>query len=203
MSSRWEDLQCKNHFATVCKQNLYASNIGPYKNKPNKYGRPNKYGKKGQDNMVGHSDETDFETELFKIETVNLTKPRVGPSDKDTLAIKKQWITEHLFVNKNKAHSSIKCQLDTGASCGIIRKNDLLRLTKNGVESSVRESETLLKCYGGELIKPLGKVFLNCRVNNNHHNLSFQEVDTQRYQKPLISADKCSLLKLFYVNAKL
>lgn len=28
------------------------------------------------------------ETELFKIETVNLTKPRVGPSDKDILAIK-------------------------------------------------------------------------------------------------------------------
>lgn len=78
-----------NHFATVCTQNLHASNIGPYKNKPNKYGRPNKYGKKGQVNMVGHSDETDSETELFKIETINLTKPRVGLSDKDTLAIKK------------------------------------------------------------------------------------------------------------------
>lgn len=130
--------KCKrpNHFATVCKQNLNASNIGPYKNKPNKCGRPNKYGKKGQVNMVGHSDETDPENEFFKIETVNLTKPRVGPSDKDTLAIKKQWITELLFINKNKAHS-IKYQLDTGASCSIIRKNDLLRLTKNGVESSV------------------------------------------------------------------
>lgn len=44
---------------------------------------------------------------------------------------------------------------------------------------------------------------LNCRVNNNPHNLSFQVVDTQSYQKPLISADTCSLLKLLYVNAKL
>lgn len=191
-------MQKTYHFATVCKRNLYASNIGPYKNKPNKYGRPNKYGKKGQVNIVGHSDET----ELFKIETVNLTKPRVGPSDKDILAIKKQWITKLLLVNKNKAHS-IKCQPDTGASCSIIRKNDLLRLSNNGVESSARESETLLQCYGGELIKPLGKVSLNCRVNNNHHNISFQEVDTQRYQKPLILADTCSLLKWFCVYAKL
>lgn len=107
-----------------------------------------------------------------------------------------------MFVNKNKTHS-IKCQLETGASCNIALKNYSLRLTKNGVESSVGESETLLKCYGGELIKPLGKVSLNCRFNNNHHNLSFQVVETQRYQKPLISADTCSLLKLLYVNAKL
>lgn len=44
---------------------------------------------------------------------------------------------------------------------------------------------------------------LNCRVNNNHHNLSFQVVDIRRYQKPLISAVTYSLLKLLYVNAKL
>lgn len=48
--------------------------------------------------MVGHSDETDSNTELFKIETVNATKPSVGLPDKHKLAIKKQLITEHTNI---------------------------------------------------------------------------------------------------------
>lgn len=37
--------------------------------------------------MIGHSDVTDPNTELFKIETVNATKPSVGLPDKHKLAI--------------------------------------------------------------------------------------------------------------------
>lgn len=125
-----------NHFATVCKQNLYASNIGPYKNKPNKYGRPNKYGKRVKSDRPQQKGRPQWWNRLWnwlsKIETVNLTESRVGLSDKDILNIKKQRITELLFVSKHKAHS-IKCQVDTGASCNIVLKNDLLRLTKNRV----------------------------------------------------------------------
>lgn len=180
----------KNHFAVVCKSN---SNSTGNKSKRN---FSNKKVHLVQDEVT----ESDSES-LYKVELINLTRPK-EPNVKNKI-VKKQWLTKLTFY-KGNIEREIKCQLDTGSTCNILHIQDLYKMGMNvDNKLNLRDTDTMLKCFNGDMLKPVGQTDLQCRFNNRLHKLTFQVVDTLKYQKPLISAETCELLKLISVNATL
>lgn len=107
-----------------------------------------------------------------------------------------------LLFNGSNHQRTLKVQLDTGATCNILHSKDYMKLGSHD-SSKLQTSDTVLRCYGGEVIKPIGEALLQCKFNHKIYDLIFQVVDTPTYQKPLISGETCSLLDIVRVNAKL
>lgn len=145
------------------------------------------------------SEDSDSSESLLKVDSVYLTRPKqtINPNT----AVRKQWITKLLFNGSNHQRT-LKVQLDTGATCNILHSKDYMKLGSRD-SSKLKTSDTVLRCYGGEVIKPIGEALLQCKFNHKIYDLIFQVVDTPTYQKPLISAETCTLLDIVRVNAKL
>lgn len=92
----------------------------------------------------------------------------------------------------------LKCQLDTGAECNVLNYNDYKFLCGN---EKLERSRMQLRCYGGKMLKPLGKKILTAIHNGQLYDLEFQVVDTN--QPPLISAETCEQLNLIQIHAEL
>lgn len=94
----------------------------------------------------------------------------------------------------------IDCILDTGAACDVIGLDNLCRILQNN-NPNYKASDTKLKCFGGNIIKPLGEIWLSCLRDNKVHRLKFQIVNYKHC--PLISAETCEVLGLIKVCNKI
>jgi len=92
----------------------------------------------------------------------------------------------------------VECQLDTGATCNVMNKDDFLRVTGKRDLRGMPRSTARLRLYDGSVIKPLGQyTFEVQRVPGLR--LTFQIVSS--YQKPLLSAETCQNLGLIIINS--
>ena len=96
---------------------------------------------------------------------------------------------------------TVECQLDTGATCNVMSKDDFFRVTGKCDLCGMPSSSARLRLYDGSVIKPLGQyTFEVQRIPGLC--LTFQIVNSR--QKPLLSADtcqKCQNLGLITINS--
>ena len=92
----------------------------------------------------------------------------------------------------------VECQLDTGATCNVMNKDDFLRVTGKCDLRGLPRSSARLRLYDGSVIKPLGEYTFEVQKVPGLH-LNFQIVNS--YQKPLLSASTCQTLGLITINS--
>ena len=92
----------------------------------------------------------------------------------------------------------VECQLDTGATCNVMNKDDFLRVTGKRDLRGMPRSFARLRLYDGSIIKPLGQYTFEVQRAPGLR-LTFQVVNSR--QKPLLSADACQTLGLITINS--
>ncbi|XP_037958998.1 uncharacterized protein K02A2.6-like [Teleopsis dalmanni] len=99
-----------------------------------------------------------------------------------------------LIIYNNNNSCKITCQLDTGATCNIIGKKDLLEIFPDPV---MRSTKTTLKTLDGARIMPTGTVQVTLKNRNRKHKLIFYVVETEHC--PLLSAQTCQEMELIKI----
>lgn len=203
-----------NHFAVVCQQSKHNfKKPSSHKNDKSKsayrptqnYSRPstsyqskyrvNKFKKgvhkvdDGQSTDTSENDEDSSES-VYKV---------VGSSK--TSSSKKQWFTK-LDISIKGQSVTFKCQLDSGSTSNIMNLTDYDKIVCDQAPK-LKPSCLKLKCYNGDLLKPIGQQNLKCAVNGKIYKLLFQIVKNKTYQKPILSAETCEKLGLLEVKADL
>ena len=136
---------------------------------------------------------------------VNIVEETDSSSDESIYTLNaltdKQW-----FVNVNMSmpntpnNKSIKCQIDTGASCNVISTSVLSRIAKQKKPRMV-PTKTKLKLYDGSTLLPVGKCVIKCTVGQVKKNLEFQVVEIAGKDAPtLLSAAASVKLGIITVN---
>ena len=136
-------------------------------------------------------------------------EPESEPSESDDelFVIEQVGTVKHnhkgqFFVPLNFSHelgkTTIKCQLDTGATCNVISFKDVCAIlhTEN---PQLQPVASQLKCYDNSIINTLGKCTLQCNYHSKTYQLSFKVIDGN--QKPLLSGITCTELGLITVHA--
>ena len=138
--------------------------------------------------QVESTEESSSEENVFKVENISLVQTKA-----------KQWFAniEFLSSDKEKHKTPLSCQLDTGATCNVISRNDLSAILQVG-EPELKASNVKLKLFGGSTMKPLGECNLTVEHKGRRHLLKFQVVKSDC--KPLLSAETCEKLELLTLN---
>jgi len=103
-----------------------------------------------------------------------------------------------LCFDHEQGSTTIDCQLDTGATCNVIKMKDVCEIlhTKN---PTLQPEASQLKCYDNSIINTLGQCALQCIFQDNTYQLKFKVIDGD--QKPLLSGTTCMELGLITVHA--
>ena len=111
----------------------------------------------------------------------------------------KQWFVD-VKMKLEHHKNTLKCQIDTGASCNIMSRKELHRLT-NGKDPLLKPTKTKLKQYDGATISPLGTCQISCKVGESREILEFLIVDMdKRATATLLSASASVKLRIITVN---
>ncbi|XP_077997421.1 uncharacterized protein LOC144450650 [Glandiceps talaboti] len=161
----------QNHFARVCRQRKYKRRV----------------------HMIAE-EETDSEHDQSSSGESVL---QIEHSIESLKGKGKQWFAALKLRSDSSHEYQLSCQLDCGATCNVIRYNDLCKICQDG-KPRLQPSCATLKLYGGHIIKPRGQCRLYCNHNDKSYTLEFQIIDTN--QKPLLSGDTCQTLGLLTVN---
>lgn len=98
------------------------------------------------------------------------------------------------WVEKIKVcDTDLSFKLDTGAAVNILPDN-VYNVLKS--KSKLSCTNVILEAFGGAKIKPLGKITLECGVNNIKTKVEFVIVDSKVYSKPLLGLTSCVELGL-------
>ncbi|KAI5754516.1 hypothetical protein M8J77_009180 [Diaphorina citri] len=132
-----------------------------------------------------------------------VTRASASENDNDVLKIEKSGtngVYSNLnFVLGNSKVKSVRCQLDTGASCNVIGHNQLKQILGKGECALLDNTSVKLRAFGGTPIAVLGAFTLKVRRYKTLYNISFIVVDKDHC--PLLSAETCETLKLIkYCN---
>lgn len=115
----------------------------------------------------------------------------------EILKIGDNVITSELFFITNKCQLSlVKCQLDTGASCNVIgieNYRDIMKID----DPKLIKTKSKLKCFGGFIIEPLGKVYIQCINEGEVQKLEFEVVSNPHI--PLLGGQTCKNLGLIHI----
>ncbi|KAL3843030.1 hypothetical protein ACJMK2_020987, partial [Sinanodonta woodiana] len=99
---------------------------------------------------------------------VNIVEETDSSSDESIYTLNaltdKQWFVNVTMSMPNTTNNkSIKCQIDTGASCNVISTSVLSRIAKQKKLRMV-PTKTKLKLYDGSTLLPVGKCVIKCTV---------------------------------------
>ncbi|KAL3885536.1 hypothetical protein ACJMK2_025588 [Sinanodonta woodiana] len=99
---------------------------------------------------------------------VNIVEETDSSSDESIYTLNaltdKQWFVNVTMSMPNTPNNkSIKCQIDTGASCNVISASVLSRIAKQKKPRMV-PTKTKLKLYDGSTLLPVGKCVIKCTV---------------------------------------
>ena len=109
---------------------------------------------------------------------------------------------EQFFVSLSFNHelgkTTVKCQLDTGATCNAISFKDAYQscILKT---HHCNQKPPSWKCYDNSIINTLSKCTLQCNYNSKTYQFSFKVINGN--QKPLLSGITCTELGLITVHA--
>lgn len=112
---------------------------------------------------------------------------------------KNEDLTTELIFKSGDLQKKISCQLDTGATCCIMGYRELCLITEDN-NPKLDKSDSKLKCFGGQIIYPVGRKIFECIKNNHTYKVLFEVVDYNH--KPLLSANACNKLNLIKVCNK-
>lgn len=98
----------------------------------------------------------------------------------------KKW-----FVSLRLHGKSLRCQLDSGATCNVMSYKDKVRVAPH---TPLQPSNAKLRLYSGELLDSVGVFNTECLVKGERYQLSFEIVETN--QSPLLSGSTCEQLGL-------
>ena len=95
--------------------------------------------------------------------------------------------------------TTIKFQIDSGATCNVIPKQYLQQLS----HPPLQQSTSIMSMYNSNHVKPLGVLHLECRKNGHSHSLTFQVVDGEQFagKPPLLCGSDCEKLQLLTISA--
>lgn len=164
-----------NHFRKVCRNKS---------KKPMKKKRNSAVRKVEEEISSSGSEDSDAEelniVDIFCVEKhVKLEKARI-------------FVTLEVGAGYTK---KLNCQADTGASVNIISLKDLQRVVPEPV---INPTEVKLRCFGGQLIEPIGATQLAIKLKNKKEVLEFIVVRIK--QKPLLSAEACVQLGVIKIQ---
>lgn len=102
-------------------------------------------------------------------------------------------------ANPYSQSTSLKFQIDTGATCNIMPKDYLEQLGPY----TLGPSNSVMYMYNNVEVIPDGTIELLCRRNNRSLTLQFQVVSGQQFsnKSPLICGTDCELLNLIHISA--
>ena len=112
-----------------------------------------------------------------------------------------QYIVQPLVKEPKRSNDSwieMAMQIDNGSAVNCIRHQDLVRIT---TKPHIKKSEVKLTAYSGDIIKPIGQVDLDIKINNRQETLRFQVIDNA--PTSLISGQASEDLGLIKVNREL
>ncbi|KAL3890159.1 hypothetical protein ACJMK2_002451, partial [Sinanodonta woodiana] len=136
---------------------------------------------------------------------VNIVEETDSSSDESIYTLNaltdKQWFVNVTMSMPNTPNNkSIKCQIDTGASCNVISTSVLSRIAKQKKPRMV-PTKTKLKLYDGSTLLPVGKFVIKCTVGRvKKNNLEFQVVEIAGKDAPTLLSAAASV-KLGIMNA--
>ena len=93
--------------------------------------------------------------------------------------------------------TTIKCQLDTGATCNVMSFNDVCVIKQHG-DPLLVPTTAKHKLYDGTMMPVLGECNLCCECKGVQHQLNFKVIAGS--QKPLLSGEACNKLGLITIN---
>ena len=105
---------------------------------------------------------------------------------------KKVRLMINLTVSNNHRTSTLRANVDTGATVNILPLCIFKKLVAKGLLTGLSKTNVLLKMYNGNLTKSLGRCALQCANGAVRHEIRFEVADVSEY--PLLSAS--SSLKL-------
>ena len=111
----------------------------------------------------------------------------------------KQWFVNVTMSVQNN-NKTVKCQIDTGASCNVISTSVLSSITKQK-KLRITPTKTKLKLYDGGTLIPVGKCTINCTVGKVTETLEFHVVEIEgKDTSTLLSAAASVKLGIMTVN---
>ncbi len=162
-----------NHFSKCCTERPQGEHSRKDKYEGQKSGQKKKYhhAKKNQrkvHEMQEDSSESESDDHFIGVLSV-------GKGEKD-------W-TEHLMVNENK----FKVKLDTGAQCSVMSERIYEKLTNE----PLKPTTTRLVTFSKDIIKPIGKISLACKLVNGSeiHKIQFEVVKEEL--SAILGKDDC------------
>ncbi|GBM17583.1 Mitogen-activated protein kinase kinase kinase 5 [Araneus ventricosus] len=108
----------------------------------------------------------------------------------------KKLLTKLTF-QVNDYQEEVACQMDTGASVYIMRFKNICNIFQDP-NLSLKDN-IKLKCFGGDVLKPIGQITLNCLKDSKCFPVTFQIANTN--DNPLLSAKACQELNLIEIKA--
>jgi hypothetical protein len=96
---------------------------------------------------VNYVEEEDEDEEIYTLQEESLYKVGKG----------KQWFTMLHVQTKDNQKSTLRCQIDPGATCNVISKKELGKHFKN---LTLDQSKSRISVYGGGKITPIGEVIM-------------------------------------------
>lgn len=126
-------------------------------------------------NYVHENEEEDDELELYAVTN------QAGK--------KKKW-----FHTLNLNDKKIKFLIDTGATCNVLSRKDLLSLFDPGEKVKVVKSRSRLMMYNGDSVTPIGRKTLRCTEKKKNHDIEFEIMNKD--VTPVLSGETCVKLNL-------
>ena len=157
-----------NHFQSMCRLNQQ------------------KQQSRQQVHQVTEEQEEDSDESVYQVEYIGALHHNEG---------KKFFIPLHILDESGDA--TIKCQLDTGATCNVMSFNDLCAIKQHG-DPQLASTTAKLKLYDNSFLSVQGECNLLCEVNGKRHKLNFKIISGT--QKPLLSGEACKQLGLITIN---
>ena len=147
----------RNHFTKVCISRPQESH---------QHSTKRKTGKEKQDvhHLENNRGDGDIPEDLSSDESLYVVNSIQG---------KRKYFSDVLVESGDAEATTIKYQLDTGATCSTLTLSDYQKLTLKKPEQSQIE----LKLYDKTVIKPVGQVRVQCTANGVTRKVHFQIVE--------------------------
>ena len=127
------------------------------------------------------SDNTDYDYDYEDIVYVKMLSEEI-----DIHRLSDDWTIKSIIYD-----NEIQMQIDTGARCNVISQNVLKQMK---IKTALKKTDSKLRSYSGQTIKPLGSIKLPCYFNNNIYEIEFQAIEQNA--STILGSETCQKIEL-------
>ena len=129
-------------------------------------------------------DNTDYDYDRYDYEDIVYVK--MLSEEKDIHRLSDDWTIKSIIYD-----NEIQMQIDTGARCNVISQDVIIQMK---IKTALKKTESKLRSYSGQTIKPLGSVKLPCYFNNNIYEIEFQVIEQNA--TTILASETCQKIGL-------